>query len=63
MRHENLVLANELIKAKLLRFGELTLLAFAFRQSEYRNCGLLLVFVRMWKSFAIGGNMVTLICE
>ena len=62
MKHENLVLANELIKAELLRFGELTLRAFALRQGE-QNCGLLLVFVRMWKSFTIGGNMVTLICE
>ena len=32
-------------------------------ESDWRSCGLLLVFMNVWKSFAIGGNMVTWICE
>ena len=59
MENENSVLSNKLIKVDLERFGKLTFRALALRQSELRNCGLLLVFMRVWKSFATGGNMVT----
>ena len=41
-------------------FGKLV---FPLCQSELGNYGLLLVFVRVWESFVIGGNMVASICE
>ena len=41
------------------RFGKLTFRALVLRQSGLANCRLLLVFTRVWKTFAIKENMVT----
>ena len=41
------------------RFRKLTFRALALCQSEQRNCGMLLVYMGVWRSFAIAGNMMT----
>ena len=61
----DLVLSNELIKVNYHRerLKKLTFRASALRQSEYRIYLGVVIYTRVKRSFAIGGNMVTLICE
>ena len=57
--YENLVLSNVVIKVEL---PPRTFRVLALRQSKLKNCGCCWL-LRVWRSFAIGGNMVTWINE
>ena len=61
MKHENLVLSNELIKVELPSSNTWKADVSSVSPSSERveELWMLLVFMRMWRSFAFGGNMMT----
>ena len=62
---ENLVLSNELIKVELplWKIWKADVSRVSPSSEQIEDLWVLLVFMRVWGSFAIGGNMVTWICE
>ena len=61
MKQENLVLSNVLIKVELppKTIWKADVSSFSPLSERIEELWVLLVFMRVWRSFAIGGNMVT----
>ena len=61
MKQEILVLSNVLIKVELspLTIWKTDVWSVSPLSERTEELWLLLVFMRVWRSFAIGGNMVT----
>ena len=61
MKYENLVLSNELIKVELqpLKIWNAHVSSVSPSSKRMEELWELLVFIRVWRSFAVGGNMVT----
>ena len=61
MKHENLVLSNEFIKVELPSSNTWKADVSSVSPSSERveELWMLLAFMRMWRSFAFDGNMMT----